>query len=198
MDSIGRRGGRGPRTSGLWRLKHGVLDATHNLFWAPGGSPIEPNCGPARRNFRAEGALSSRCITTDYSPMVLECPRDAHRGRSERYPDPLPTHKVALNRHEPATWIVLVGEGAVDRGGRAYGGSNTPCLTPQTSSFGLPPGAQSSPTAGPLEGIFAPKAHFHPGVSPPTTVQWFWSVRKTLTGAARSDIHTLYRHTKLL
>ena len=57
---------------------------------------------------RAEGALSSRCITTDYSPMILECPRDAHRGSSDRYPDPLPTHKVALNRHGSRPWIVLV------------------------------------------------------------------------------------------
>ena len=63
---------------------------------------------------------------------------------------------------------------------------------------GLPPGAQSSPTAGPLERIFAPKAHFLPGVSPPTTVQRFWSVRATLTGAVRSDIQTPCRHTKLL
>ena len=46
--------------------------------------------------------------------------------------------------------------------------------------------------------IVAPKAHFHPGESPPTTVQRFWSVRDTLTGAVRSDIQTLYRHTKLL
>ena len=171
MDSIGRRGGRGPRTSGLWRLKHGVLDATDIFFWAPSGSPIEPDCGPARKNFRAEGALSSRCITTDYSPTILECPRDAHRGCSERYPDPAETCKLALNRHGSPPWIVLVGERAGGRGGRAYGDSNTPRLPGQTPVLGSLPGAQSSPTAGPLERIFAPKAHFHPGVSPQTTVQ---------------------------
>ena len=77
-----------------------------------------------------------------------------------------------------------------DRGPRASGlrRVNRGALDARHTCFGLLPGAQSSPTAGPLERIFAPKAHFHPGVSPPTTVQWFWSVRKTLTGAARSDI----------
>ena len=198
--------------------------------------------------------------------MILECPQDAHRGSSERYLDMCATCKVALNRHGSRPWIVLVGEGAVGRVARAYGGSNTPCLTPLTPVLGSlrepnrarlrarskefsrrrrtfiqvyhhrlqsndsgvsarrspglfgaisrptrdtqscskspwishvdsigwkggrgprPSGlwrlkhavlartytCSGLPTAGPLERIFAPKAHFLPGVSPPTTVR---------------------------
>ena len=117
-------------------MNRGALDARHTCFGLPPGAQSSPTAGPLEGIFRAEGALSSRCITTDYSPMILECPRDAHRGRSERYLHVLETHKVALNRHGSRPWIVLVGEGAVDRGGRAYGGSIAVRLTPDTPVLG--------------------------------------------------------------
>ena len=118
VDSIGGRGVRGPRPASLWRLKHVMLARTHTTFGLLPGAQNSSDCGPARKNFRAEGALSSRCITTDYSPMILECPQDAHRGSLERYPDMCATCKVALNRHGTRPWIVLVGEG-VGRARRA-------------------------------------------------------------------------------
>ena len=143
MDSIGRKGGRGPRASGLWRLKHAVLGATHTTFGRLPGAQSSPTAGPLERNFRAEGALSYGCITTDYSPMILECPRDAHRGCSERYPDTRSTWKVAQNRHGPAIYIVLHRQGAVDRGARAYGGPNACFLTPARPVLGLPDASQT-------------------------------------------------------
>ena len=100
---------------------------------------------------RAEGALSSGCTTTDYSPTILECPLHAHRGCSERYPDLFETCKVAQNRHEPRPWIVLQGQGAVGRVPRAYGGSNSTCLTPRTPVFGLLPGARASADCEPAQ-----------------------------------------------
>ena len=162
------------------------------------------------KDYRAEGALSSGCTTTDYSLTVLECPQDVHRGCSERYPDLFPTWEVALNRHAPAKGIVLAWKGAVGRVPRAYGGSNARCLMRQTPvlrcSRRAPAQASSDcELARPRQKFhsakfFAPKAHFHPGVPPPTTctVQPFWSVRATLTGAVRSDIQTCSRHGKSL
>ena len=109
------------------------------------GARSSADCEPAQINFRAEGALSSGCTTTDYSPTILECPRDAHRGCSERYPDLFKTWKVAQNRHEPRPWIVLQGQEAVGRVPRAYGGSNSTCLTGRTSSFRAPAGSPILP-----------------------------------------------------
>ena len=82
VDSTEGGRGRRPRPTTIRRLKRALFAATYKILASPaGGRPRalrpEPPGAAARKfrlNFRAEGALSSACHVTDYSPLILECP----------------------------------------------------------------------------------------------------------------------------
>ena len=168
------------------------------MFWAPSWSPIEPDCGPARKKF----SRRRRTFIRVYHHRLQSNDFGVSAPRSPGLFGAIFRHVRNMQSCSKSPWISTV-DSIGQRGGSGPRRAslwrvNRGALDARHTCFGLLPGAQSSPTAGPLERIFAPKAHFHPGVSPPTTVQRFWSVHATLTGAVRSDIQTLYRHTKLL